>query len=251
MKINELWGHDNILAEIVDRGSRKGEDDDLDYDSDAFYREGIPTPISVKTEDGTIKTGMVYLCPLCNGNGKNILKRVGRLNASHITQQAKDLFGGGCGVNRRDYRCVNGLMQDKSTGQVFWQNDEPMASKERPPKESDNIKVGIASFKEEEPELWGYMINICQRYQNEPDRNSSTRAAFAIYNDFINKKETSKTNIDKLKRIYDDSKKPSRTSSDTLYRSQRNKKLGYDPNKDKKGYAIDDRSQQTFRPKKT
>lgn len=167
MKINEICEDFTVLtptmallSEIVDRGSRKDSDTDLEQDSDTYYREGIPAYTQI-LDKGDIKTCMVFLCPLCNGNGKNILKKMGRLNASHITQQSRDLFGGGCGVNRRDYKCINGLMVDRNTGEWFWSHAESPSKKET----SSESTITTDVFRSQYPKEYGYYLVLKNKFK--------------------------------------------------------------------------------------
>lgn len=180
MKINEIY-HDPIHALL------EGEDTDK-VQSNNFYDEGSPVWIRYKDGD-TVKNGMVILCPRCKGKGVNTSRTLNSLRHNQfISKDRADKFAGPCHVNRKDWRCVGGLMQDKRSGRIIWPEDAPKPEKrkmDKPRIEGDSVPKEEFMSSPEYKDQYMFLVRKYEMNKNA-DPNSFSYKKYVGIMDEIN-----------------------------------------------------------------
>jgi hypothetical protein len=174
-----------MISEIVDDGSS----------SNKFYDLGNPININYKDENGDTKKGMVILCPRCGGSGNNTSRTLNRLHGTHITQQQADRFGGGCYTNRKDAKCVGGLMMDKKSGRIIWPHSDSINKKES---EDSGPLYTIEQLKSEYPDEYMMFATLYNKHKND-DQSFTGKRIHAMVDSLRTTGSISQKSIDLLR----------------------------------------------------
>lgn len=143
----------STIMEVVDR------EGSLNY-----YKLSDPAKVKYKGKDGGVHDGWVFVCPLCNGDGRNTLHTLRRMEDTVISVDAANKFFGPCHANRRNEYCVGGLMRDKKTGQVIYP-DKPQVTTN--PVDENGERILVSAIEREYPKEFSMLDNMVKRTQEK------------------------------------------------------------------------------------